>query len=269
MDCYILTDWTPMLNLSKLSKAMSRPVRWSREEDLPALIDAKSLQWFIRHDLREKLKPTLIDKQLLYDAEVLPMICNVYLEAREAWVLKWKQIEVAQKCEALIRIFAIVGIRALIYEQLGYERMKRPDAYRMLVQSYLTEEERKWSKEFPDEFYIQLDRIYGNEPTTSRNRPQYYAKFTRKYVYDPILDGEVLKALDYKNPANEKGNRAKRHHQFLNSEKWMIAMRSQIWQVIWLLKASANKRKYEENYSRLTGNSMQESLFDHLDRIQD
>ena len=144
--------------------------------------------------------------------------------------------------------------------------MKHPDAYRMLIESYLTEEEKKRRKEFPDEYYVQLDRIYGNEPTTSRNRPQYYAKFTRKYVYDPILNWEVLKALDSKNPTDKKWNRAKRHHQYLNDEKWVLAMRSQVWQVVWLLKASANKRKYEENYARLQWQSMQETLFDHLDR---
>jgi len=59
-----------------------------------------------------------------------------------------------------MRAFATVGIRALIYEQLGFERMKNPDAYRMLIESYLSDQERERQKEFPDEFYIQLDRIY-------------------------------------------------------------------------------------------------------------
>jgi len=56
----------------------------------------------------------------------------------------------------------------------------------MLIESYLDSEIKKRSKEFPDELFIQLDRIYGNARTTSRNRPRYYAKFIRKYIYDPI-----------------------------------------------------------------------------------
>jgi hypothetical protein len=74
----------------------------------------------------------------------------------------------------------------------------------MLIESYLEEEERKWSKEFPDEFFVQLDRIYGNNHTTSRNRPMYYAKFIRKYIYQPMLNGTILEELDKKNPKNEK-----------------------------------------------------------------
>ena len=92
MDCCVLTDWTPMLNLTKLSKAMWRPVRWSRDTELPALIDAKSLQPYVREELKQKLRPIEIDNQLLYEAEVLPMICNVYLEARLAGDLTSKQI---------------------------------------------------------------------------------------------------------------------------------------------------------------------------------
>ena len=266
LDCCVLNDWTPMLNSSKLAKALGRPNRWSRSDELPAMIDAKWLEPFIKDGLREKLIPYETKdirnrKVVLFEADILPLICNVYLEAREAWVLKWNQIEVAQKCEALMRAFANVGIRALIYEQLGFERMKNPDAYRMLIESYLSEQERLRQKEFPDEFYIQLDRIYWNEKTTSRNRPLYYAKFTRKYIYDPIMKWAILEELDKRNPTNKKWARKVRHHQ-LTSDKWLANIKAQVRQVIWLLKASANKSKFENNYKRMLWHSVQETLFE-------
>ncbi len=154
------------------------------------------------------------------------------------------------------------GNVALIYEQLGYERVKGPDAIRLLVESYLAEEVRKWAKEFPDELFFQMDRIYGNIKTTSRNRPKYYAKFIRKYIYEPIEKGRVLKELDRRNPTDEKGNRAHRHHSELSEEKGVLVLRSLIWQVVGVLKTSAGKPQFERGFARLMGQSVQESLFE-------
>ncbi len=61
----------------------------------------------------------------------------------------------------IVRSFTRIGVRALVYEATGFEKLKHPEALRMLIESYLTEEERKWMKEFPDEFFAELDRIYG------------------------------------------------------------------------------------------------------------
>ncbi|HVX28378.1 MAG TPA: P63C domain-containing protein [Parafilimonas sp.] len=190
------------------------------------------------------------------------MICRVYWEASKAGVLTKTQLPVAEKCEILTQAFSIVGITALIYEQLGFEKFKHPEAFRMLVESYLSEEVRRWSKEFPDELFWQMDRIYGNQKTTSQNRPLYYAKFIRKYVYEPILHGQVLKQLDVKNPKNEKGIRKHRHHSLSSEEIGLPAIRSQIWQVVAALKISADKRRFETNFSRMMGQTWQTELFE-------
>ena len=168
----------------------------------------------------------------------------------------------AQTCEILLRSFAKVGIRALIYEQLGFEKFKHPEAFRILIESYFSEEVRKWSKEFPDELFYQMDRIYGNEKTTSRNRPQYYAKFIRKYIYNPIEGGIILKQLDEKNPKTEKSYRKRRHHSITSEDVGLPAIKSQIWQVVGVLKTSSGKRTFENNYRRLMGQTYQPSLFD-------
>jgi len=57
--------------------------------------------------------------------------------------------------------------------RLELEKYKHPEALRMLIESYLSEEIRKWAKEFPDELFFQMDRIYGKLRTISRNRPKY------------------------------------------------------------------------------------------------
>lgn len=267
LDCYILEDGTPILNKGKMMKALGRSWKGNSRTDLPNFIGAKNLQPFIRPELEKMLEGVqFYDGGRLingYDAKILPLICRVYWEAGKAGALTPNQIPTAEKCEILIHAFSSVGITALIYEQLGYEKFKHPEAFRMLIESYMSEEIRKWSKEFPDEFFIQLDRIYGNQKTTSRNRPLYYAGFIRKYIYDPLEKGEVLKKLDEKNPRTKSGRKNK-HHSLLSTEIGLPAVRSQIWQVIGALKISSDKRRYEGNFARMMGQTYQTDIFEDL-----
>ncbi len=267
LDCYILEDGTPILNKGKMMKALGRSWKGNSRTDLPNFIGAKNLQPFIRPELEKMLEGVQFyaGGRLIngYDAKILPLICRVYWEAGKADALTPSQIPTAEKCEILIHAFSSVGITALIYEQLGYEKFKHPEAFRMLIESYMSEEIRKWSKEFPDEFFIQLDRIYGNQKTTSRNRPLYYAKFIRKYIYDPLEKGEVLKELDKKNPRTKSGRKSK-HHSLLSMEIGLPAVRSQIWQVIGALKISSDKRRYEGNFARMMGQTYQTDIFEDL-----
>ncbi len=266
LDCYILEDGTPILNKGKMMKAIGRQWKGSSRTDLPNFIGAKNLQQFIKPELLEKLNGVDFydGKRKIsgYHADILVDVCKIYLEARQNNVLTTKQLPIAQTCEILMMAFARVGITALIYEQLGFEKFKNPDAFRILIESYLSDEIRKWSKEFPDEFFWQMDRIYGNERTTSRNRPLYYAKFIRKYIYEPIEQGIVLVELDKKIPRNEKGQKIKRLHSGLSDDIGLPNLKAQIWQVIGILKASSSKRKFENMYQRLMGNSYQTDLFD-------
>lgn len=265
LDCYILEDGTAVLNKGKMMKALGRPWKGNiRSSGLPAFIGAVNLQPFIKPELREKLKGIeFYDGNKLksgYHADILPLVCNVYLEAREAGVLLPSQRPTAQKSEILMRSFARVGIVALIYEQLHYEKYKNPNALKLLVESYLAEEVRAWAKEFPDELFIQMDRIYGNIRTTSRNRPKYYANFIRKYIYKPIESGYVLNKLDELNPINEKGTRKHRFHSFLNTEKGVQILKALIWQVVALLRISPAKAQFERAFARLTSNQL--DMFD-------
>jgi len=266
LDCFILEDGTPILNKGKMMKALGRSWKGSSRTESPNFVGAVNLQKFIRPELKEKLEGVeFYDGGRLingYDADILPLICNTYLEARQAEVLTKSQLPVAHICETLLMSFSRVGIRALIYEQLGYEKFKHPEAFRLLIESYLSDEIRKWSKEFPDEIFFQMDRIYGNQKTTSRNRPLYYAKFIRKYIYDPIQHGIVLKKLDDKTPKDNKGRKKVRLHQSASEDVGLPAIRSQIWQIIGILKASSNKRVFESNYQRMTGQSYQVNLFE-------
>jgi hypothetical protein len=267
IDVYVLEDGRTLIGKQRIMNALGRPTKGDTlNQERPNFISARNLQPFINTELEELLKG--VDyydgntKKSAYSSDILAQICGVYLEARTAGVLTANQLPIAQQCETLVMALSKVAISALIYEQLGFERMKHPEAYRMLIDSYLSEEIRKWSKEFPDELFIQMDRIYGNQKTTSRNRPMYYAKFIRKYIYDPIENGLVLVELDNKTPKNAKGLKTKRLHQSLSEEIGLPNLRAQIWQVIGVLKTSPGKRQFENAYARLMGNSRQGDLFE-------
>lgn len=268
LDCYILEDGTPILSKGKMMKAIGRQWKGASRSDMPNFVGAINLQPFVRPELEEKMKGIdFYDGGRLisgFHADTLADVCNVYLEARAANILTKSQLPIAQVCEILIRSFAKIGLRALIYEQLGFEKFKHPEAFRMLIESYLALELRKWSKEFPDDLFFQMDRIYGNEKTTSRNRPMYYAKFLRKYIYEPIEKGVVLKRLDEKTPRDSKGRKTKRLFQSASEEIGLPAIRAQIWQTVGVLKTSPNKRSFENNYAKLMGQSYQGDMFEGM-----
>ena len=260
IDCYVLEDGTPIMSSGKITRVIGKQWRGLSRSEYPIFLGAKNLMPFVTDELKNMLIPIIIkdgNKHIRgYNAEILPLVADVYLKARDAGVLLESQQDIAKRCEIIVRSFARIGVRALVYEATGFEKLKHPEALRMLIESYLTKEERKWMKEFPDEFFGEMDRIYGNLRTSSRGRPPYYGKFIRKYIYDPIEHGIILKELDKRNPVLDGGYRKSRFHQFLNENKGIQVLRSQIWQVLALLRVSPSKRRFESNYERLTSKQM-------------
>ena len=96
----------------------------------------------------------------------------------------------AEQAKILLTAFAKVGVTALIDEATGFQQVRSPDALRVLVQQYIEEERREWERRFPDEYYDELNRLYGSKRLTVtgsgaviQNRPQHFAKFTRIHMF--------------------------------------------------------------------------------------
>jgi len=191
-----------------------------------------------------------------FEAEDVVSICEMYLKARDAGVLIGQQKKLAQTADILMRTFAKVGLVALIDEATGYQIIRDKEALRILVQQYIIEEAREWTKEFYDPFFHELDRIYGNQRTISRSRPKYYARFINKYVYEPIENGLILPELQRRNPLNERGQRKKRLHQFLNENKGLRTLRDRISKITAIMQISPNMRRFKESYERMESKQM-------------
>ncbi len=268
LSCAVLDDdhETRIISMTSVFKAFNRVARSNaRLINTPSFMDAKSLQPHINHELRELTKPIeYLDggKTIQgYNALILAELCDMYLSARRANDLTSKQMPLAEKAEILQSSFAKVGMIALIDEATGYQHDRKYDALRVLLKEYISEGIQQWTKRFPDKFFQELDRLYDNPKTTSRNRPMYYGKFINKYVYEPIENGYLKEELDKLNITDSKKRKA-RFHQWL-SDFGVNQLQLQIGRVMGVTEISSNLRKFKNHISRQQGLSvLQLELFD-------
>lgn len=249
IPCAVLEDGTRVLTQTEMLVALGRSPRPKGKEsravdELPPFLATKSLQPFIDGDLREstrsiEFKPLKGSNTMGYHATALPKICEVMLQARDAEALHVTQIPLAKKAEILMRGLAHVGIIALVDEATGFQEIRDRLALQAILDKYLTDEWAKWTKTFPDEFYIELFRLKGipyPPPGKHKNwRPSYVGHWTNDVVYSRLAPG-ILKELKKKNPVTEKGHRAGHHHQLFTRDYGHPALKEHLSNVIFLMK---------------------------------
>ena len=278
IGCAVLEDGTRLLTQSDMMRALGRSRQakgrgfYDADVNLPAFLTAKNIKDFIPSDLyvtSSQIEFTMPNGQKAfgYKAELLPQVCEVYLEARDAGVLLQSQMHIAQQADILIRSLARVGIAALVDEATGYQLDRGHDALRLLMEKYIVEGLQKWIQMFPDTFFAELDRLYDNAPTTPRSRPQYYGRFINKYVYDPIEHGYVKAELDKLNITDE-GKRKARFHQWLTDEGRTIVTR-QIGKVEGIMEMCEDIEHFKRVARRQKSVSVAPYLFDEMNRILD
>lgn len=269
--CAVLDDKaeTRIIKMASVFKAFDRVMRSNaRLINIPAFMDAKSLQPYINQQLKQLIRPIeYLDGNKVtsgYNALILAELCDMYLAARRGGALTQKQLPLAEKAEILQSAFAKVGMIALIDEATGHQFSRKYDALRILIQQYISDGIKRWTKRFPDKFFEELDRLYDNPKTTSHNRPMCYGKFINKYVYDPIENGYLKEKLDELNITSDKKRKA-RFHQWL-SEFGVNQLQIQIGRVMGVSEISPNLRKFKSNIARQQGLSViQQELFDSED----
>jgi hypothetical protein len=245
---YVLSDETRVLTQASFLQALGRHRKANvrnegGEERLPAILQGKAINPYISPELLEKSRPVQfrMESGVLasgYRAEILPMVCEVYLKARDAGVLPANQRHVAKQAEILIRALAHVGIIALVDEATGYQDIRARHALENILEQFIAEELRKWTKTFPDEFYKQMFRLrdWDYKPWTVK-RPSVIGKYTNNLVYDRLAPG-VLEELRRKNPKLNNGHRRHRHFQWLTEDVGDPRLREHLAAVIALMRAS-------------------------------
>jgi hypothetical protein len=260
----VLEDQTRLLSQTTVLTALGRNPQKSRRsrggsDDLRApFLVANNLQPFISDELRALADPIAFrvsgegnTKSWGYRAEMLPLVCWVYLDARSAGKLNIKQEPVAHAADVLARGLTKVGIIALVDEATGYQEVRARDELTRILELYVQAEFRPWIKTFPDEFFREIYRLQGWEyrPGTSRRTP-YVGKLVNKYVYDQLPEG-VLDELRKLNPRTEKGYRVRKHHQFLTDGTGNSHLDKQIVSTLTLMRAAESKQQFEELFERV------------------
>ena len=117
---------------------------------------------------------------------------------------------------SLVKAVAEVGITALIYENTGYEKIKKSDAYIRFFNSILLEEAKKWEKFFEDDGFLKDLAVMKNVPWARPGcYPLYFGKLLNDLVYSRIAPNLMLE-LTTRNPKINK-HRKYCHHQFFKN----------------------------------------------------
>jgi hypothetical protein len=224
--CSVLSDGTRILTQSDFMKGMGMYYsgwvaqnRTSEEEsaEVPHFLSFKGLKPFVdRHlgDLQSiirKYKTATGGTAHGIKAEIIPTICEIWMDAEDSITLGKRQKLIAAKAKLLMRSLAHVGIIALVDEATGYQAVRPQDALQMYLEKIVRKELAAWAKKFPDEFYENIYKLRGWPwPGMGKNRYSVVAHYTRDLVY--------LEELERRSPKNESGNRSNKLHQWLTDD---------------------------------------------------
>ncbi len=184
-----------------------------------------------------------------YDATILPKVCEVWLQAKDAGVLQPSQLPKAKKAEILMRGLAHIGIVALVDEATGYQDARAKDALSKILEAFVAKELQAWVKTFPLDYYKELCRLYGVKfpPLKNNKFPQFFGHITNNAIYERLAP-ELLPEL--KKAVNKQEKKVKLH-QFLTEDVGHPKLREHLSSIVTILKLSKDKDNFYEMLDRI------------------
>ena len=245
-------------------------------DGIPFFLQAEALKPFITEDLMMSTTPIFFrtrsgGRAVGYDAELLPMVAEVYLKYRDERLaagkpLAAKYASIVKACDILMRGLARVGIVALVDEATGYQYDRGRQALEEILERFISKELVRWVKMFPDDFYEQLFRLRGWKYAVLTKRPILVGKLTNDIVYRRLAPG-VLDELRKATPRTSSGRLKNKLFQRLTEDVGHPKLREHLASVITLMRA-CDDGDYE-TFVRLLDRSLPKykklPLFDKLD----
>lgn len=263
LNVAVLNDGTRVISQSAIFKAFGRKRRGRskneiRVPNMPPFMDAGNIQPYVDEELKSVLnKINYVTKNGSstiegYDATIIPLLCKMYLDARDAGVLKPSQAQLARESELLLFSLSKIGIIALVDEATGYQYDREKDELQRILKAYISEALLPWQKRFPDIFYKELFRLNGWDYTVRgiKNRPGIIGKWTNTLVYEQLPPG-VLAELKRKTPISNLGNKTAKYHQFLTLDIGEPNLTNQIQQVVTLFQLSDTMEQMWTQFEKL------------------
>ena len=260
LDVAVLENGQRIITQSAVFKALGRPARGTtRIDQVPTFMDAKNIQPFVNDEIKKLVKKVdyiNLDGKISegFDANILPVVADIYLQARSSNSLNKSQYSTALKAEILVRSLAKVGITALVDEATGYQYEREKEELQTILRQYISEELLPWQQRFPHEFYRQIFRLNNWEYTVHnlKLKPGVVGKWTNKYIYKQLPKG-VLEELKKNTPKDDKGKLKQHLHRRLTDDVGHPNLNNQIVSVITIMKLSENWKEFEKKFEQLYG----------------
>ena len=263
IPCYVLEDETRVLSQRGVFVGLgaSRGGRHSNDgAQMPRIMASKAVFPFISNELMVVLNSPILFKggggfvAYGYPAILLVEICDAILKARDEGALTSRQSHIAERCDILMRGFARIGIIGLVDEATGYQEIRAKKALAEILEAFLADEVRKWTKTFPINFYKQIFRLrrWPWPATTGSKKPytpQVIGHYTNDIVYQRLAPG-VLDELRKRNPKKPTGGRSHRHHQWFTPDLGHPALKEHLAAVTALMRASPNWDAFQRSLKR-------------------
>lgn len=258
IECYVLGDGTRVITTASFMRAIGRSPRGSgvADEHLPPFLRAQSLSPYITSELREQSRAVTFTlprggRAKGYRAELLPVVCDLYLRARQEGRLPRNQDHVAAQAEILVRGLAKVGIIALVDEATGYQDVRARNALSKILEEFVDKELQAWVRTFPDDYYKEMFRLRNLEfHESSVKRPQYFGLLTNDIVYKRIAPG-VLEELKRVQRKGSTGKPRDRLFQRLTTNSGYPKLREHLGSVVTLMKMSPDWDTFKQNLDRI------------------
>lgn len=281
ISCAVLGDHTRLLTQSSFLKAIGR----SRTPkagtgaivaEVPTFLAAKNLKPYLSKDLIRSTTPIKFLNSTGrvaygYKAEILPKVCEVYLQAKDDLTLTKSQEHIAERCYILIRGLAHVGIIALVDEATGYQDDRARDELNKILEAYIREELLPWTRKFPNVFFKEIYRLHGWKFVEGNHkRPQYVGKLINRLIYEQLPKG-VLEELQSKNPKTQKGYRKHKHFQFLSDNVGHPHLDKVLASVLTVFRLSNSKDEMWRHFKRVfaqEGQQLEFELFEDSEALE-
>lgn len=261
IECYVLDDGMRVLTQASFLRALGRhPKANTRREGgvtpVPPILQSKALSSFVTEDILDKARPITFNppaggRAHGYNAELLPVVCEIYLKARDAGVLDRQQEHVARRADILIRGLARVGIIALVDEATGYQEVREREALAKILEAFIDKELQPWVRTFPPDFYRELFRLRGLPyPTSTVKRPRYFGHITNDIVYRRLAPG-VLDELKRVQIKDDEGRPKHKLFQRLTTNPGYPKLREHLGSVVTLMKLSTDWNDFRDKVERI------------------
>ncbi len=244
LPCVVLEDGRRIITQGSIFRAFDRPKRGSRSKtedgiNIPGFLDSKNLKPYI--DLAVTGVITPIEYLGLngtecsgYRAEIIPTVCEMYLNAQRDGKLTANQGKMAVISDLLIRSLATVGIIGLIDECTGYQQIRPRDALEAYLNKVLGKELSAWCKRFPDIYYENIYKLKGwPEFSVNKNKYSCVGYYTNDLVYSRIGQ-DVKEELKNRTPDTSK----EKMHQWLSVDTGHPLLSKHLSEIITLQKVA-------------------------------